>query len=239
MRIARKMLQAIAVALALLVPIASSVGQHNSAHPQPISSMTPEELAWLDQHEPVRMVYDPDWAPFEWQSADGVHTGIIADLVDIIRSKSGLNIEVINTPLWSESVDQVRAGKADIFSAITINDERKGYLNFTTNNIYSYPAVLLTRFSDTEVYLDAVTDLNGKRIGIVKGSGLGAYVRDSYPQLEYIEVASTRAGFDGVREGTIDLFTINSVTARYFIEKRGYSDIKVALRWSNGLVHPS
>ena len=69
------MLQAIAVALALLVPIASSVGQHKSAHPQPISSMTPEELAWLDQHEPVRMVYDPDWAPFEWQSADGVHTG--------------------------------------------------------------------------------------------------------------------------------------------------------------------
>jgi ABC-type amino acid transport substrate-binding protein len=195
-----------------------------------LSSLTLDEKAWLQSAPPLRMVYDPDWAPFEWQSSDGNHIGVIADIIQSIQLETGLNIEVINTSTWAESVAMVQEGKADFFSAITVTPERENFLNFTRNDIYSYPAVLLTHFSDPSVYLDAQHDLHGKKIGIVKSSGLGNFIRTSHPNLSFIEVPSTESGIIQLRDGKIDLFAINSITGRYYIEKKGFESLKIALK---------
>ena len=214
----------------LFIPSALLFADHDVNHLEFTPSLTVEEQAWLQSQEPLRMVYDPDWAPFEWQSPEGVHTGVIADIIDIIKSKTGLNIQVIKTKSWAESVEMVKSGKADFFSAITSNAERAKYLDFSRNDLYSYPAVLLTKFSDPAIYLDANNDLSAKRIGIVKSSGLGAYIQESYPELDFVEVPSTRSGFVQLRDGDIDLFAINSITGRYYLEKKGFNSLKVALK---------
>jgi len=195
-----------------------------------LSTLTLNEKAWLQSATTLKMVYDPDWAPFEWQSSDGNHVGVIADIIQSIQLKTGVNIEIINTTTWAESVAMVKEGEADFFSAITVTPERESYLNFSSNDIYSYPAVLLTQFSDPSVYLNARHDLQGKRIGIVKSSGLGDFIRSSYPNLNYIEVSSTESGFVELRDGRIDLFAINSITGRYYIEKKGFESLKIALK---------
>jgi len=195
-----------------------------------LSSLTTEERGWLQSSPSLKMVYDPDWAPFEWQNSEGKHIGVIADVIQIIQSKTGLNIDVVNTSTWAKSVGMVKIGEADFFSAITVTPEREEYLNFSDNSIYSYPAVLLTKFSDPAVYLDARYDLKGKRVGIVKSSGLGAYIQSSYPDLNFVEVPSTESGFIQLKDGDIDLFAINSITGRYYLEKKGFDALKVALK---------
>ncbi len=191
---------------------------------------TDKELEWLETKPALTYVYDPDWAPFEWKSDIGNHTGIIADILSLIGRKSGIEFAHIDTDTWEESVGLVKGGKADMFSAITQNDEREEYLDFTARDIYSYPAAFITKFDDKKVYLDVGQDLKGKRIGVVKGSGLGQYIRRLYPTLEYVEVTATHDGFSSVRENTVDVFAINTVTARYYIEKMGFSDLKIALK---------
>ena len=212
------------------IPTPLFLASADQTHSEFWASLNSGEEAWLQTQQPLKMVYDPDWAPFEWKGPEGKHTGVIADIIKIIESNTGLNIKVVNTSTWAESVDLVKNGEADFFSAITVTEERKQYLDFTHNDIYSYPAVLLTRFSDTAVYLDAHHDLAGKKIGIVKSSGLGSYIQNSLPQPDYVEVVSTASGFEQLRDGEIDLFAINSISGRYYIENKGFDTVKVALK---------
>ncbi len=194
------------------------------------SSFTPKERQWLDKKQALTYVYDPDWAPFEWKSDKEQHTGIIADILSLINKKIGLEFTPINTNTWKESVMLVKSGKVDMFSAITKNKSREDYLNFTIKDIYSYPAVLITIFDDKAVYINIKKDFKGKKVGIVKSSGLGRYIKESHPSIEYVELPNTHAGFTAIRNKEIDIFAINTVTAKYFIEKKGFDDLKIALK---------
>jgi len=89
---------------------------------------------------------------------------------------------------------------------------------------------MLTNFSDKEVYLDIKDDLKDKRIGIIKGSGLGKYIETKYKNLHFVSVDSTQDGLEMVKNNKIDLLAINTVTARYFIEKRYFDTLKIAMK---------
>ncbi len=197
---------------------------------QPELSFTPKERKWLDKKQVLTYVYDPDWAPFEWKNDTDNHTGIIADILSLINHKTGLEFTPINTNTWKESVELVKSGKVDMFSAITKNKAREDYLNFTLKDIYSYPAVLITKFDDKAVYINIEKDFKGKKVGIVKSSGLGRYIKETHRNIEYVELENTQAGFTSIRNSEIDIFAINTVTAKYFIEKKGFDDLKIALK---------
>ncbi|MES9961682.1 MAG: transporter substrate-binding domain-containing protein [Sedimenticola sp.] len=194
------------------------------------SLFTSKELEWLEKKPTLAYVYDPDWAPFEWKNDIDRHTGIIADILNLISKRSGIGFTPVNTDTWEESVELVKSGKVNMFSAITKNSAREEYLDFTSRDIYSYPAVFITKFDDKTVYLDIEKDFKGKKIGVVKSSGLGEYIKDKYPDLEYVDVAATNDGFSAIRNNNVDIFAINTVTAKYYIEKKGFSDLKIALK---------
>ena len=178
----------------------------------------------------LKVVYDPDWAPFEWKDEQGQYQGIISELLAEIERRSGIEFEILETQLWADSVTMVKEGHADMFSAVTVTDERQQYLQFSTHNLYSYPAVILVNFKDPAVYLDFNSDFTGKRIALVKSSGLGEYIRHTYPNLNYVYVDSTQAGAQLLADKQVDAFAINSVTARYLIEKLQKYPLKIALK---------
>lgn len=194
------------------------------------STFTPQELQWIAKKQQLTYVYDPDWQPFEWKNEIDLHTGIIADILKIIGQKTGVNFIAKNTQTWAESVEMVKSSKVVMFSAITQNKEREKYLRFTAKDIFSYTAVLLTKFDDKTVYLDIKKDMSKKIIGVVKGSGLGSFIKNTHPELNFQEVSSTQEGFSLLANKKIDLFAINTVTAKYFILKKGFDDIKIALK---------
>lgn len=193
-------------------------------------TFTQEELKWLTENPTLTYTYDPDWSPFEWKSEIGFHTGIIADILTLISERSGIDFIAKHTDTWKESVELVKDQKADMFSAITQTAQREEYLHFTSNDIFSYPAVFITHFDDTTVYLDIKNDCKDKKIGIVESSGLGQYIKEKYPKLNYISIASTQEGFERLIENQIDLFAINTITARHYIENHHFHQLKVAIK---------
>lgn len=217
-----------------LVPLANesslNVLDKTNQESQIESMLTSKETKWLDNKQAITYVYDPDWAPFEWKNEIDKHTGIIADVLSLIKTRVGIELTPVNTDTWGESVGLVKSGRVDMFSAITPNSTRDEYLNFTSRDIYSYPAVLITKFDDKKVYLSIEKDFKGKKIGVVKGSGLGQYIKEKHPGLEYTELPTTYDGFSSIRNNKIDMFAINTVTAKYFIEKKGFDDLKIALK---------
>jgi len=191
---------------------------------------TPEESAWLAKKQTVTYVYDPDWAPFEWKNDMNLHDGIIANIMTIIGHKTGIEFIAQNTETWRESVELVKSKKIKMFSAITQNSKREKYLDFTTNDIFSYPAVLVTQFHDRRVYLNMAKDFQDKKIGIVEESWLGNYIKEKYPELNFIMLSSTQEGFESLKNSEIDIFAINAITAKYFIENKYINTIKIAMK---------
>ena len=185
------------------------------------------EQKWIDKKEPIKYVYDPDWAPFEWKNELTQHTGIIADIVNIVSEKTGLNFVAIDTDKWSNSVVKMKNNQADMYSAVVSNKEREEYTQFTSENIYSTPGVIVSKSDDKKIYLDIGDDLKGKKVGVVKGYALESYMKNKYPKLNYIQVDSTKDGFEKLNKNEIDIFVINATTAQYYIKRKGYSNSKI------------
>ncbi|MCK5295039.1 MAG: SiaB family protein kinase, partial [Arcobacteraceae bacterium] len=190
-----------------------------------------KEQKWIDKKEPITYVYDTDWAPFEWDNALKKHTGIIADILNLIEHKTGIDFKAIHTDTWADAVKLAQNKKVNMYSAVMQNSDREKYMNFTKKYIYNCPAVFVTKLNDTDIYLDLKKDLKYKKIGVTKGNALGKYVKNKYPKLTYVDVDSTKDGFDRVDDGEIDLFVVNGATAEYYIKRKGYENIRIGNRF--------
>ncbi len=193
-------------------------------------TLTPIEQRWIERNEPIAYSYDPDYAPFEWTNEVGLHSGIIADILKIVSSKTDITFVPIPAATWTEAVELAKSGEVEMLSAASKNSEREKYMNFTSKSIYSNLTLLLAHTDDKSVYLDMLGGMSNKKIGVIKGTALAAYLSDTYPQLSYVPFSSTKEGFESVRNKTVDLFAINAATAQYFIKQRGYEDLRVALK---------
>jgi len=106
--------------------------------------LTDAELDYLERRGPVRMVVDPDWYPYEMIDETVGHRGIAADLVSLISSRTGLDIELMHTDDWEESLNMARSGEADIVSLLNKTDERDEWLIFS-EPYFIDKSVLITR----------------------------------------------------------------------------------------------
>lgn len=190
------------------------------------SIFTPQEINFINSHKPIKYVFDPNWKPFEFKDEIGQHQGIIADIIKIIKAKSGLNLVPVPVNSWKEAKEFVKSGKADMFSAISENEKRKKYLNFTKHTIYSYNAVIVGKKGDYYRYKN-MNSFQGKKIGIKKGYVLIDYFRQNYPRLTLVEVPSIKDGFKLLSEGKIDFFVNNMVVANYYIHNLGFKNLQV------------
>ena len=216
-----KLLKKIFIIFFLLLPLLAN-SDNNTI------SFTKKEQAWIDKKIPITYVYDLDWAPFEWKNEVNRHTGIISDILNLISKNSGLKFEAIHTNNWSTAVLLAKNHKVDMYSAIPYSTDRAKYMNFTSNDIFQYNACFVKRSNDQTLYYDLQKELIGKTIAIVSSSSLGERVKEKYPQSRYIEVEKTEDGFKRLKDGQIDLFVINSATADYIINTKGYKDVEIA-----------
>jgi len=191
-------------------------------------NLTLAEKKWLDKKEPITYVYDPDWAPFEWNNGLNIHTGIIADILKIISAKTGIVFVPVHTKTWAEAVKLAENKQVDMYSGVLETKKRHKYMNFTSKYIFNYFGGLITRSDDDKKYKDLSIDLKGKIIGLTRGNAIGDYMKEKYPNLTYKYVDSTQDGFIKLRNKDIDLYVVNVVTARYFITHNGFDDMKVA-----------
>lgn len=191
-------------------------------------TFTEQEQAWINKKIPITYVYDTDWAPFEWKNEVNRHTGIIPEILNIIARKSHLRFEAIHTNSWSKAVLLAENDKVDMYSAIPYDESRAKYMNFTSHDIFQYNACFVKRSADKSTYVDLEKELIGKRVAIVKSSSLGNTVKQKFPQATYIDVDKTEEGFSQLAKAEIDLLVINSATADYMINRKGYEGLEIA-----------
>jgi two-component system, NarL family, sensor histidine kinase EvgS len=189
---------------------------------------------YLKNKKEITMCVDPDWKPFEIINKNGEHEGIAADIIKLISKKFDLNIRLIQTKNWEESLEYSKSKKCDILSFLNETPERKKWLTFT-EPIFEDPNVLVARAESP-----MVEDLSKIKASIALPKGTAMFERFSkdFPNLIFIPVDSEEEAFSLVENKKADLTLRSLIVAAYTIKKDGLFNLRIVgkpLEYSNYL----
>jgi len=189
--------------------------------------LTNKEKRWLDKDKVVRFVFDPDWRPIEWADVLKEHKGIISDVIKLIEQKSGISITPIYANSWIEAIESVKLKKSDAFSAGETKN-RKEYMNFTHKSLLITPFVFVSRKDDN--YLNGFKDTENKKIAVLNEATIANLMSENMPQVNCIKYNSDEQELKDLEDGKVDIVLLNAITAKYYINSLGYSDLKIAYK---------
>ena len=109
---------------------------------------------------------DAAYAPFESQNEKGEIVGFDIDVVKAVAAKAGIEVKFVNTP-WEGIFNALGQGDRDmVVSAVTITDERKQTMDFSTPY---FDAVQLIAVKDGSK-LAEFDDLKKLKVGVQTGT---------------------------------------------------------------------
>lgn len=185
------------------------------------------EQKYLTDKKVIKMCIDPSWMPFEMLGKDGEHIGIAADFFALIKEKAGLNIVIVPTETWTQSMEFAKARKCDIFSMAMQTDERSEYMNFTSPYLL-VPNVIAT--SATAPYIEKVDDFLDQKFGIVHGYALEEILRKQYPKIKLVSVKNEEEGIAMLQRGEIFGYIGTMASIGYQIQQQKITDLKISGR---------
>jgi len=122
-----------ALAFGLLL---SACGKKDASPAADAASAAPTAAAASAPPPDAAKVYavgtDAAYAPFESQNEKGEIVGLTVDVVNAVAAKAGIQVKFVNTP-WEGIFNTLQQGDRDFLaSSITITDERKQTMDFTS-----------------------------------------------------------------------------------------------------------
>ncbi|TFY92081.1 response regulator [Pseudomonas kairouanensis] len=191
--------------------------------------LTPREERWLNEHPVVKVLVNETFAPLTFFDADGNFRGITADLLELVRLRTGLKFEIERERGVQTMIEQVDAGKADIIGAIVPSTERETRLNFSRPYLEnSY--VMLTRKQDQTTSLE---EMDGKRVAVTQGSPQATFLRQNFPTMELVETGDNFKAAELLVQGHVDGAVNTLVIANYFLSSPMFQD-KIQISFSIG-----
>jgi len=136
--------------------------------PAPTVAVTPAPAA--SAPAPAARVYvvgtDAAYAPFESQNEKGEIVGFDIDVVKAVAAKAGIEVKFVNTP-WEGIFNNLAQGDRDLLvSAITITDERKQTMDFSTPYFDAQQLIAVATNSKVSKF----DDLKKLKVGVQTGT---------------------------------------------------------------------
>ncbi len=187
--------------------------------------LTKEEQKYLQEKKEITMCIDPDWMPFEKFDKQGDHIGMTADYYTIFKERLDIDIKVIETKTWSQSLENAKNRKCDILSLAMETQERKKYFNFTTPYIET-PLVIATSLD--VLFIEDIKLIKNKTVGITKGYAFVEILKQKYKNLNIVEVDNIEDGLNKVNQGKLFGYIGTLYTVGYSLQTKFTGELKIA-----------
>ena len=193
----------------------------------PLSS---EEQGWLNKNLTVK-VRIGNIPPF--MITDGKIQGIAIDYLTYIFNRNGIKYKYISESevTWPQALKYIQQHDVvDMVPTAKVTEERKKTMIFTNEYIFA-PWVIFTR-SDAD-FISSIEDLKGKTVSVEEGFVIHEKLKQDYPGIT-LKIASAKLeNFAEIpvkylSTGLVDAYIGNLLSTTYFIQSRGYTNIKVA-----------
>ena len=183
--------------------------------------LTAREEQWLAQHPVVRVVVSETLAPLTFFDAHGNFRGITADLLEMIRLRTGLRFEIQRAHGLNTMIQRVKQGEADIISAISPTASRETTLQFTRPYLVNSFVLLTAKGRQAPASLE---QLAGKKLALSQGNPLTDYLRSHYPRITLVETESIYRATELLAEGEVQGAVNTLVIANYLLASQMFRD---------------
>jgi len=185
-----------------------------------------KEIAFLKNKKQITMCVDPNWMPFE-KIEEGQHIGMAADFIKLFSKKIGVDVVLVKTDSWSESLDLAKNRQCDIISLAMETPKRKQFMNFTTPYL-KVPLVFVTKTNVPFVDdFNSVANSNEK-ISITKDYAFVEILKAKYPHIQFVEVANLDEGLKLVQSGKAFGHIDTLISVSYAFQKEFIGELKVS-----------
>lgn len=166
----------------------------------------------------LHMATNAQFPPYEMVSDDGGFEGIDVEIATLIAEKLGLEL-VVDDMEFTSVITSVQSGKSDIAMAgLTVNDERKEYVDFTDSYATGVQVVIVKDGSD----ITDIAGLEGKMIGTQEGTTGYIYCSDTpekggFGEDHVIAYTNGATAVQALLDGKVDCVVIDNEPAKAFV----------------------
>jgi two-component system, NarL family, sensor histidine kinase EvgS len=178
---------------------------------------TDREKRWMAAHPVVRVVVNEAYAPLTFFDHDGNFRGVTADLLELIRLRTGLRFDIQRSRNDSEMIKRVADKQADMITALLPSTQREATLSFTRPYLQNSFVLLTRKLADSPNNLE---QMRGRRLTIAQGNPMVDYLRREFPEIKLIETPDTFSAVEMLSNGRADAAVHSLVLANYFISAR-------------------
>ncbi|MBM5457781.1 transporter substrate-binding domain-containing protein [Pseudomonas sp. P66] len=172
--------------------------------------LSQREERWLSNHPLVRVVVNETAAPLTFFDSSGNFRGIAADLLELIRLRTGLRFEIQRANGFSEMIDRLNNGQADIIAAISHSKHRENTLAISRPYLENSYVLMTRKGKDQPASLE---QLAHKRVALTRNSAL---IDTLYEHMaEVIPTESTAYSTSLLANGHVDAAIVPLIDANF------------------------
>ena len=190
-----------------------------------LSTLTPEETAWLHAHPVIRVVQDPSWPPVEFIDSLGKPSGMSRDYLTVVEERLGMKFETVKTSTWKEAYANLKHWEIDMTTSVAITPQRSEFWAFTEPYL-NVPIVIATQ-SDVSYIVD-ISELSQKKVAVVAGYAVEDWLLRDYPEILLVRAKSTLEGLEMLQRGEVFAYLDNLLVIGDYQAKLKVSNIKIA-----------
>ncbi|MCY1411596.1 Virulence sensor protein BvgS [compost metagenome] len=170
------------------------------------------EEQWLQLHPVMRVAIDDTAAPVSYFDAAGQFRGITADLLELIRLRTGLRFEVQRASGVADMIARLKEGRADVIAALATSGVAEDNLQISRPYLES-TYVLVSRKGNKAP--GSLEQLQGHRIAITRYSAMDAMLSREHPQIGWVETESSFYSMALLNSGAVDAVITTLIDANH------------------------
>ncbi len=185
--------------------------------------LSEQESHYLQAKGQITLCTDPDWLPFSILE-DNHYKGISADIYQLLKAKLPVPVKLLPTTSWKQTLEFSKQRKCDIIDLAIQTRDRDQYLNFT-QPFLKVPLVIATRHEVP--FIADFKSLQSQKIGIVAGYAFVEILRESYPNINIIEVKTLKDGLQKVKDGELFGYIGTLAGIAHVLKKEFTGELKI------------
>lgn len=179
---------------------------------------------YRDRYGGIRLSGRTDWYPIDFHDSLKGQQGIAPDIFNYIQQDLHIPFQQLKAKNIEESITELITGRADVIPAIVPTSEYQDTLAFTKPYI-RLPMVIATR--GRQFFIGDLSDIRDEQIGIMPPCSQYEQLKSSYPNIEFVEVESVKAGLSKVRDNKMFGFIGTVPAVAYAIKQHNFYNLRI------------
>lgn len=187
-------------------------------------NFTEDELKWISEHPLISVLSHSNWTPIEYVDENNNLQGITLEYLKIFKKYTGCDFSVINTDLLDTMTNKLKAGEADLITAVPNLPENP----FTASLLEPHLTIPVYFFADEKTpYINRLKDIRNKKIVLIQNLYLQHGFQDVFKDMKLIIAENNEEAFTFLKSGKADILVNDAFSTSYYLQKNRLLNYKI------------